>query len=95
MSGAVAGAGVRVDDGACETGRSATDRGMPTETSVLGGLLFGAIGMGALLFGKAVGSVLKMVLGAVLVACAYLIEQGWLLWTSGTLLTVLLWRWKE
>lgn len=68
---------------------------MPTEASFLGGLLFGAIGMGALLFGKAAGSVLKMVLGAALVACAYLIEQGWLLWTSGTLLTLLLWRWKE
>lgn len=76
-------------------GQTAADRRMPTETSFLGGLLFGAIGMGALLFGKAAGSVVKMLLGAALVACAYLIEQEWLLWTSGTLLTVMLWRWKE
>lgn len=56
---------------------------------------FGAIGVGAMLFGKVGGSVVKMVLDAALVACSYLIEEGWLLWTSGSLLTLLLFRWKE
>lgn len=68
---------------------------MPTEATFLGGLLFGAIGVGAMLFGKVGGSVVKMVLGAALVACSYLIEEGWLLWTNGSLLTLLLFRWKE
>lgn len=68
---------------------------MPTEAAFLGGLIFGAIGVGALLFGKAGGSVIKMILGAALVACSYLITEGWLLWTSGAVLTLLLFRWKE
>ncbi|MDZ4403424.1 hypothetical protein [Prosthecobacter sp.] len=68
---------------------------MPTEATFLGGLIFGAIGLGALLFGKTTGSVIKMILGAALLACTYLITEGWLLWTSGAVLTLLLMRWKE
>ena len=58
-------------------------------------MIFGAIGLGALLFGKTTGSVLQMLLGAAMLACTYLITEGWLLWTSGSLLTLLLLRWKE
>lgn len=68
---------------------------MPAEVTFLGGLIFGAIGLGALLFGKTTGSVLKMLFGAALLACTYLITEGWLLWTSGCVLTLLLLRWKE
>lgn len=68
---------------------------MPTEASFMGGLIFGAIGLGALLFGKTTGSVIKMALGAAILACAYLMNDAWLLWTSGTVLTLILVRWKE
>lgn len=68
---------------------------MPTEATFFGGLIFGAIGLGALLYGKSMGSVIKMILGAALLACSYLVEESWLLWTSGAVLTLLLLRWKE
>lgn len=51
--------------------------------------------MGALLYGKSVGSVVKMGLGAALIGCAYVMTETWLLWTGGVVLTLLLMRWKE
>jgi hypothetical protein len=68
---------------------------MPSAADFFGSLIFGAIGMGALLYGKSVGSVVKMGLGAALLGCSYLITESWLLWTSGAVLTLLLMRWKE
>jgi hypothetical protein len=68
---------------------------MPSAADFFGSLIFGAIGLAALLYGKAVGSAVKMSLGAGILACSYLITESWLLWTSGTVLTLLLLRWKE
>ncbi len=47
------------------------------------------------MYGKSVGSVVKMGLGAAMLGCSYLITESWLLWTSGVALTLLLLRWKE
>ncbi len=68
---------------------------MPTASDFFGSLIFGAIGLGALLYGKSVGSVVKMVLGAAIMACSYLITESWVLWSSGAVLTLLLMKWKE
>ena len=68
---------------------------MPSASDFFASLIFGAIGLAALLYGKSVGSVVKMVLGAAILACSYLITESWVLWTSGTVLTLLLMRWKE
>jgi len=46
--------------------------------------------MAALLYGKSVGSVVKMGLGAAILGCSYLVTESWLLWTSGAVLTLLL-----
>ena len=68
---------------------------MPSAADFFGSLIFGAIGLGALLYGKSVGSVVKMGLGAAILGCSYLVNESWLLWASGTVLTLLLMRWKE
>jgi len=67
---------------------------MPSASDFFGSLIFGAIGLAALLYGKSVGSVVKMCLGAAILACSYLITESWLLWTSGAVLTLLLMKWK-
>lgn len=68
---------------------------MPSAPEFFGSLIFGAIGSGVLLYGKMAGSVVKMVLGAALIACSCLVTESWLLWTSGAVLTLLLFWWKE
>lgn len=68
---------------------------MPSASDFFGSLIFGAIGLGALLYGKSVGSVVKMGLGAAMLGCSYLVTESWLLWTSGAVLTLLLMRWRE
>ena len=68
---------------------------MPSASDFFGSLIFGAIGLAALLYGKSVGSVVKMGLGAAILGCSYLVTESWLLWTSGVVLTLLLMKWKE
>jgi hypothetical protein len=68
---------------------------MPSASDFFGSLIFGAIGLAALLYGKSVGSVVKMSLGAAMLGCSYLVTESWLLWTSGAVLTLLLMRWNE
>jgi len=68
---------------------------MPSASDYFGSLIFGAIGLAALLYGKSVGSVVKMCLGAAILGCSYLVTESWLLWTSGAVLTLLLVKWKE
>lgn len=68
---------------------------MPSAADFLGSRIFGAIGLGVLLYGKSVGSVVKMGLGAAMLGCSYLTTESWLLWTSGAVLTLLLLKWRE
>jgi hypothetical protein len=68
---------------------------MPSSADFFGSLIFGAIGMGALLFGKSMGSVRKMIMGAALLACSYLVTDTLWLWVGGALLTVALFQWKD
>ncbi len=68
---------------------------MPSSADFFGSLIFGAIGMGALLFGKSMGSVRKMIMGAALLACSYLVTDTLVLWVGGALLTAALIMWKD
>ncbi|MCB1279140.1 hypothetical protein [Prosthecobacter sp.] len=68
---------------------------MPAAYDFFGSLIFGSIGLGALLYGRSTGSVKNMILGALLLACAYLVADAWLLWMGGALLTAGLFVWKE
>jgi len=68
---------------------------MPSASDFFGSLIFGAIGLAAVLYGESVGSVVKVSLGASMLGCSYLVTESWLLWTSGAVLTLLLMRWKE
>ncbi len=61
----------------------------------MGGLLFGGIGMGAMIYGRASGMPKKIILGAMLVAASYLVTEAWLLWSCGVALTACLSMWKD
>lgn len=68
---------------------------MPSASDFFGSLILGAIGLGALLYGKSVGSVVKMSLGAAILGCSYLVAESWLLWTCGAVLRLTLLKWKS
>lgn len=68
---------------------------MPSACDFFGSLIFGAIGLGALLYGKSTGSAKNMILGALLLAGSYLVTDAWLLWAGGAVLTLGLFVWKE
>ena len=68
---------------------------MPDEATFFASLLFGSIGLGAMLYGKTTGSVRKIIIGAAMIACSYLFSDAWLQWASGAVLTVALIRWKD
>ena len=65
---------------------------MPSEASFYGSLIVGAIGMGAILYGKTMRMPKKMILGCLMVALSYMVSETWLVWSTGTLMCVLLWR---
>lgn len=68
---------------------------MPDSADFFGSLIFGAIGLGALIFGKNVGSPKKMILGGLLMGYTYFIDQSLLLWLIGGLLTAALVLWRD
>ncbi len=65
---------------------------MPSEAAFYGSLIFGAIGMGAILYGKTIKAPKKMILGCLMVTVSYLVSETWLIWSIGALLSVMLWR---
>ena len=68
---------------------------MSSEAGFMEGLIFGSIGLAALMYGKSIGSGKKMVLGGMLMGCSYFITPAWLMWTVGGLLTAALMMWKD
>ncbi|MCB1209263.1 MAG: hypothetical protein KDK97_08050 [Verrucomicrobiales bacterium] len=68
---------------------------LPSEAEFYGSLIFGAIGMGALLYGKTTVQPKKMILGAGMLAASYLLPGATLQWSIGGLLTVGLMTWKD
>jgi hypothetical protein len=68
---------------------------MPSESAFYASLIFGAIGMGALLYGKTTVQPKKMILGAIMIGYTYFIYDAWLLWGIGVLLCFALALWND
>ncbi len=60
---------------------------MFTASNLFGQILFGAIGMGAFVYGKKAAQFRPMLIGVALMAFPYFIGETWILYTVGTLLT--------
>ena len=63
--------------------------------ALLGSLLFGAVGLGAFMYGKKMVRYKPMVIGIALMACPYFVPQTWLLYTVGFALCVGLYAVRE
>ncbi|MFZ4774664.1 MAG: hypothetical protein ACOYM3_04835 [Terrimicrobiaceae bacterium] len=68
---------------------------MPTPGSILGAIIFGAIGMGAFVHGKRNGLVKPMLIGVALMGYPYFIADGFLVFVIGAALCFLLYFFKE
>jgi hypothetical protein len=56
---------------------------MPSPASLFASILFGAIGLGAFIFGKKSSRWQPMVLGVALMGYPYFVSQTWLLYAVG------------
>jgi len=68
---------------------------MPTPEDLFAAILFGAIGMGAFVFGKKSAKMKPMIVGIALMGYPYFISQTWLLYLVGVLLTGSLFVWRD
>lgn len=68
---------------------------MLSAADFFGGLIFGSIGLAALVYGKKALLPKKMILGATLMICSYVVTPAWLLWLVGSALTWGLIGWKD
>ena len=59
--------------------------------NLLAGFIFGTIGLGAFSYGKRLDRWQPRAIGVALMAYPYVISDGWLLWSAGVVLLVLLW----
>lgn len=64
-------------------------------TNIVAGLLFGLIGFGGWKYGKNIGSGRKLWISGALMFYPYLVENNYLLWGIGVLLTCALIFWRE
>lgn len=60
---------------------------MPTPEALFGAILFGAIGMGAFVYGKKSGLAKPMITGVALMVYPYFVSGTWLLYLVGAALT--------
>jgi len=63
--------------------------------ALLGSLLFGAIGLGAFMYGKRMVRYSPMIIGIALMAYPYFVPQTWLLYTLGCALCLGLYLFRE
>ena len=66
-----------------------------TAANLFGQILFGAIGLGAFIYGKKQSSFKAMLLGVVISAFPYVVSETWMLYAIGSALTALLFVWKD
>jgi hypothetical protein len=66
-----------------------------TGANLFGQILFGAFGLAAFIYGKKQGSFKAMLLGVAISAYPYFISETWMLYAIGSLLTSLLFVWRE
>ena len=63
--------------------------------ALFGSLLFGAIGLGAFMYGKKMVLYKPMVIGMVLMAYPYFVSETWLMYTIGCALCVGLYVFRD
>jgi len=68
---------------------------LPTPGNLFWAILFGAIGMGAFVFGKRRGLAKPMIIGVALMAYPYFISDGTLVFVIGAALCYLLYLFRE
>ncbi|MCX8494146.1 MAG: hypothetical protein ORN23_07965 [Chthoniobacterales bacterium] len=66
-----------------------------TAANLFGQILFGAIGLGAFVYGKKQSSFKTMLLAVAIMGFPYVVSQTWMLYASGGVLTSLLFLWKD
>lgn len=59
--------------------------------NILAGIIFGTIGWGAFMFGRRLDLTYPKIIGIVLMAYPYFIQQRVLIWLVGVVLLILLW----
>lgn len=68
---------------------------MPTPENLLGAIIFGAIGMGAFVYGRKSAQLRPIVLGIALMVYPYFVSATWLVFTIGAALTAGLFVFRE
>jgi len=63
--------------------------------ALLGSVLFGAVGLGALIYGRRMALYKPMVIGLVLMAYPYFVSQTWLMYAIGCALCVGLYFFRD
>ena len=63
--------------------------------NLFGQILFGAIGMGAFVYGKKQASFKAMLIGAALIAYPYFVPETWMFYAIGGLLTLCLFLFRD
>jgi len=66
-----------------------------TPSNLFGQVLFGAIGMGAFVYGKKQAVFKAMILGIVLMIFPYFVPETWMLYTISGVLTLCLFTFRE
>ncbi len=66
-----------------------------TAANLFAQILFGAIGLGAFVYGKKRSSFKAMLLGVAISGFPYVISETWMLYAIGVLMTALLFLWKD
>lgn len=66
-----------------------------TAANLFGQVLFGAIGLGAFVYGKKQSSFKTMLLAVAIMGFPYVVSETWMLYAIGGVLTLLLFIWKD
>jgi len=66
-----------------------------TAANLFAQILFGAIGLGAFVYGKKQSSFKSMLLGVAIMAFPYVVYETWMLYAIGGVLISLLFLWKD
>jgi len=68
---------------------------MPSFANLFAGILFGAVGFAAFMYGKKSASWKPMTIGVILMVYPYFIEKTWLLYAIGVALCVGIFVWRD
>jgi hypothetical protein len=67
----------------------------PSPAALLGSILFGAVGLGAFIYGKRMVLYKPMVIGVALMAYPYFVPETWLIYTIGCVLCLGLYFYRD